>query len=363
MAHGARPFPRAAGCFHCARGGSVRISRTGRHPKARGSQPGVPGWRVGRAATREGGQAYELSTLKYCSIHIRGMDMRSGVYVLQLQNGGYYVGKSDDIDARVQQHKSGGGSAWCRHKGGVVKEMPTVFHGSLGDISSWEMNETVTQMLLHGYANVRGWEFTSCGPLSTGELDTIKHVVMGQTDACRNCGNGGHFAESCLHSTVQAKWLVDLENMKKGTVSTAQSPMVMAAMSYEGASKQAVVASRAVGGSARPGAVRGGGSTYARGGGGGGGSYARGGGGSHAHGGGGGGGSYARGGGRGVSVRGGGIVKRSTGRNSLFCTRCGRETHVAAKCYARSGIDGEQLDDDDDDDDEDDEDDEDDDEF
>jgi len=274
--------------------------------------------------------------------------MRTGVYVLQLQNGGYYVGKSDNIDARVQQHKSGVGSAWCRHKGGVVKEVPTVFHGSLGDISSWEMNETVTQMLLHGYANVRGWEFTSCGLLSTGELDTIKNVVMGQTDTCRNCGNGGHFAESCLTSTVKARWLVDLENMKKGTVSTAQSPMLMAAMSYEGASKQAVVASHRVGGSARPGkvsSVRGGGGSgkgdarqngTVRGGGGVGSAFS-------VHGGSGGGCSG------GLSIRGGGVVKRS-----MFCTRCGRGTHVAAKCYARCGVDGKQLyeemsDDDDDD--------------
>ena len=294
------------------------------------------------------------------------MDMRSGVYVLQLQNGGYYVGKSDDIDARVQQHKSGGGSAWCRHKGGVVKEMPTVFHGSLGDISSWEMNETVTQMLLHGYANVRGWEFTSCGPLSTGELDMIKHVVMGQADACRNCGNGGHFAESCLTSTVKARWLVDLENMKKGTASTAQSPMVMAAMSYEGGGGGGSYGGGGGGGSYGGGGgggsygCGGGGGSYgcggggSYGGGGGGGSHARGGGGSHARGGRGshargGRGSHARGGRRGGPVRRGGIVKRSTGRSSLFCTRCGRETHVAAQCYARCGIDGEQLDDDDDD--------------
>jgi len=41
------------------------------------------------------------------------------------------------------------------------------------------------------YANVCGWEFT-----------TIKCVVM------------GHFAESCLTSTVKARWLVNLENMK-----------------------------------------------------------------------------------------------------------------------------------------------------
>jgi len=102
------------------------------------------------------------------------------------------VGKSDNIDVRVQQHTSGVGSTWCRHKGGLVREVPTVFSGSLQDISSWEMNETVTQMLLHGYENVRGWEFTSCTALASGELDTIKNVIMGQTNNCRKCGRSKH---------------------------------------------------------------------------------------------------------------------------------------------------------------------------
>ena len=71
------------------------------------------------------------------------------------------MGKSDNIDVRVQQHTSGVGSTWCRHKGGLVREVPTVFSGSLQDISSLEMNKIVTQMSLHGYENIRGWGFTS----------------------------------------------------------------------------------------------------------------------------------------------------------------------------------------------------------
>jgi len=264
--------------------------------------------------------------------------MRTGVYVLQLQDGGYYVGKSDNIDARVQQHTSGVGSAWCCHKGGVVKEIPTVFPGSLQDVSSWEMNETVTQMLLHGYGNVRGWEFTSCQALSTGELDTIKNVIMGQTDMCRNCGNGGHFAQTCLSGTVKARWLVDLENMKKNTVSPAQSAMAMAAMSYErGGSKQAAVAGNAVGG----GSGRAGKGSFGNGKGGTGqrGTVGKGGVWGQCGNGRGGGGA-----GSGFTIRGGGgVVKRSTSRTAPFCTRCGRGTHVAAKCYARCAIDGKQL--------------------
>jgi len=278
--------------------------------------------------------------------------MRAGVYVLQLQNGGYYVGKSDNIDARVQQHTTGVGSAWCRHKGGCVKEVPTVFAGSLEDTASWEMNETVTQMLLHGYENVRGWEFSSCGALTSGELDTIKNVIMGQTDMCRKCGNGGHFAQGCNSSTVKAKWLLDLENLKIQTLSAAPSAMAMAAMSYESGEKKAFFSSNAAGGSGS--ALKGSAGD---------GSGNKGQGGISGKGGWGQGGRCGRGGrGSGFSVRGGGVVKRSISRSALFCKRCGRGTHMAANCYARCGVDGKKLDDyEDDDDDDDDKDDEDDD--
>jgi len=231
--------------------------------------------------------------------------MRTGVYVLELRNGGYYVGKSNDIDARVQQHSSGEGSAWCRHKGGIVGEVPTVYPGSVQDTSSWEMNETVNQMLIHGFENVRGWEFTGCGTLSSGELDTIKNVVMGQGDMCRTCGGVGHFASSC--HTTKVQWLVDLESLRARVLCAAPppspvaNPMSRAALSYN---------SEKTGG--RDG---------------------RGGRGSHG------------GSGRTLSVCGGGVVKRNRPSSTPFCTRCGRDTHVKSTCFARTDVDGIQLDD------------------
>jgi len=255
--------------------------------------------------------------------------MRAGVYVLQLHNGGYYVGRSDNIDARVRQHTSGVGSAWCRHKGGIVKEVPTVFAGSLEDSASWEMNETVTQMLLHGYENVRGWEFSCCGALTSGELDTIKNVIMGQTDMCRKCGNGGHFAHACDSSIEKAKWLLDLENMRKQKSSPAPGAMAMAAMSYErgkmpwGRGGRGGRAGRGGGGRRSSFSLRGGR----------GGSAGRGGGGRRS--------SFA--------IRGGGVVKKYISRSALFCQRCGRETHTGENCYARCDVDGNALKDSEDD--------------
>jgi len=159
--------------------------------------------------------------------------MRHGVYVLALKHGGYYVGKSGDIDQRVQQHRDGTGSAWCRHQGGVLGEVPTVVAGSMLDVASWEMSETVAQMLMHGFENVRGWEFSSCAALSCRECDTIKTIVMGQGDLCRRCGGEGHFATGCQEN-IQP-WLLDLEQLKLASTPPpvpTRNMIAVAAMAY-----------------------------------------------------------------------------------------------------------------------------------
>jgi len=162
--------------------------------------------------------------------------MRHGVYVLALEQGGIYVGRSNDIDSRIQQHQSGAGSAWCRRQGGVVREVPTVHAGSPDDLASWEMNETVAQMLMHGFENVRGWEFTNCAALSSKECDTLKTLVMGQGNMCRRCGGEGHFATHC-HREIQP-WLRELERLQAESLApaapapTAVNVIAKAAMAY-----------------------------------------------------------------------------------------------------------------------------------
>jgi len=212
--------------------------------------------------------------------------MRNGVYVLALKHGGYYVGRSQDIDARIRQHHEGTGSAWCRHQGGVVGEVASVYVGSTSDVASWEMNETVAQMLMHGFENVRGWEFTNCAPLTSQECDTIKTIVMGQGNMCRRCGGEGHFATHC-QQPIQM-WLVDLEKLQAISSTpavTVKNTIAMAAMAYKSFQSDATVQAPHVG------PIR--------------------------H----------------VRDRGG----------AGNCTRCGRDSHTAAKCFAHKHFTGADL--------------------
>jgi GIY-YIG catalytic domain/Zinc knuckle len=116
---------------------------------------------------------------------------RSGVYVIRQSDGKIYVGKSNDIDARIAQH------AECR---GAVTELPTICKPISNDFESWERNETLAQMNQHGIENVRGWMYTS-NVLTTSDIKSIQEQMREKYDLCRICGDVGHFASDCKYAS------------------------------------------------------------------------------------------------------------------------------------------------------------------
>lgn len=120
--------------------------------------------------------------------HVESHRKRVGVYVLQWPDGNIYVGKSQDIDTRIQQH--------TREKGARPQELPTMTPAILNDLESWERNETLEQMRRHGVEKVRGWMYTSVN-LSQDQIDSIDSQLAEKYDLCRVCGQMGHFASRC----------------------------------------------------------------------------------------------------------------------------------------------------------------------
>ena len=137
--------------------------------------------------------------------------MSSGVYVLQLKDTSkYYVGKSNNIESRINNHKQCNSKCakFVKINGGVHKVLKPLTPPD-NNLSNWEKDETLIQMIKHGYNNVRGWEFTNISNLNKEELDIIKISIFGLGDRCRKCGNNGHFAKEC--NSTKAKWLQSLE--------------------------------------------------------------------------------------------------------------------------------------------------------
>lgn len=79
------------------------------------------------------------------------------IYVLELQNGHYYVGQTGDISARLEAHRKGNGSAWTRlHpiKRELMREPTGTADWKVAEIK--ENQRTLEMMSLHGWQNVRG---------------------------------------------------------------------------------------------------------------------------------------------------------------------------------------------------------------
>ena len=117
------------------------------------------------------------------------------LYVLQLADGKYYVGKSADVAKRFEQHKSGSGSAWTRqHK--PVRILETRPLTSAHD----ETNVTKDLMKKYGINNVRGGAYTAVD-LPEEQEDMIRHELRASNDACYKCGKTGHFANKCTRKS------------------------------------------------------------------------------------------------------------------------------------------------------------------
>ena len=137
--------------------------------------------------------------------------MTCGVYVFQCNNKNkYYVGKSDNVENRINQHNTGDGAKFVKNNGGVYKQLDLITPNNTEDLGLREQQETIAQMLVHGFNNVRGWEFTSSVDLTYEECVSIKTLILGSGDFCRKCGSTEHFIKDCENK--KENWLIKLES-------------------------------------------------------------------------------------------------------------------------------------------------------
>ena len=113
------------------------------------------------------------------------------IYVLQLQNDKYYVGKTLNPHSRIETHFTNNGSEWTKlHK--PIKLLELIPNCDDYD----EDKYTYKYMDKFGIDNVRG------GSYSTPVLDdcTINQLVKisnSVNNRCYTCGKYGHYANYC----------------------------------------------------------------------------------------------------------------------------------------------------------------------
>lgn len=119
----------------------------------------------------------------------------TNIYVLRLEGGRYYIGKSDDVTNRYKQHVNGTGSAWTR------KYKPVSLEKTVKNVSPFEEDKiTKEYMSKYGIDKVRGGSYVEL-ELSEFHIEALKMEIWAAKGLCTQCGRPGHFVKDCYAKT------------------------------------------------------------------------------------------------------------------------------------------------------------------
>lgn len=111
------------------------------------------------------------------------------LYVLKLEANKFYIGKTNNIQRRFNEHKRNS----CRF---------TVMYKPLQVLETYRYFEfgedmlTLKYMKKYGIDNVRGGSYSS-PILSKEEIRLIDKMIKTSNDRCYICNDKGHYANAC----------------------------------------------------------------------------------------------------------------------------------------------------------------------
>jgi cellular nucleic acid-binding protein len=115
----------------------------------------------------------------------------TNIYIIKLEDNKYYVGKTNNLERRKQEHIDGNASAWTN------KYKPIAIEKIIPNASPFDEDKyTKEYMAKFGIDNVRGGSYAQIN-LNAAQIESLNREIKGATDACHNCGEIGHYIKYC----------------------------------------------------------------------------------------------------------------------------------------------------------------------